>query len=145
MYYIKLISLILSFFFLLGTIVLIFRVLKLKKQNNVCSQSKEKAIKTIHNLQNKLNTDINDIQRKLILIQGFDCLISHAKKMGFKGKTAQEILNNILSKYVPNIEKLKENYLVLIESVSSNISISQEGSNQILTELKNAINFLYDM
>jgi hypothetical protein len=145
MYYIKLISLILSFFFILGTIVLIFRVLKLKKQTNVCSQSKEKAIKTINNLKNKINEDTNDIQRKLVLIQGFDCLISHAKKMGFKGKTAQEILNNILSKYVPNIEKLKENYLLLIEAVSSNTSISQDESIQILTELENAINSLYDM
>ena len=145
MYYIKLISLILSFFFILGTIVLIFKVLKLKKQTNVCSQSKEKAIKTINNLKNKINEDTNDIQRKLVLIQGFDCLISHAKKMGFKGKTAQEILNNILSKYVPNIEKLKENYLLLIEAVSSNTSISQDESIQILTELENAINSLYDM
>ncbi|MDD4122820.1 MAG: hypothetical protein PHO23_00925 [Candidatus Pacebacteria bacterium] len=65
--------------------------------------------------------------------------------MGFKGKSAQEILNNILLKYVPNIEKIKESYLLLIEAVSSGVDISPEHANQILTDIENAISFLYEI
>ena len=145
MYYIKLISLIVSLVFIFGTVLMIFKVLKLKKAKNPCLESKERVLKTIEKHLKPNLIDADNVQKKLILIQAFDCFITHAKKIGFRGSIAQEILNNILPKYVSNIEKIKEDYLFLIESVSSDNQISNQEAEEIIQEIETALKDLYDI